>query len=98
MRAGDKIKIKEKLVSFHFDNLWRRQVTTYHLPIFAIVLDRNWQTIVTKVTKNYLYQNAGRQYKLSVSLVGFSLEVWWHQRKPEQQRIALNQLQGSRNE
>jgi hypothetical protein len=89
MKAGDKLKITRKAVSFHFDNLWKRQVVKYHFPIFAIVLDRQNQSVVTKVTAKYIYQNEGQSYRLSLTVIGFAVEVWWHRHNPKQIKVKL---------
>lgn len=89
MKSGDKIKLTKKSISLHFDNMWDRQVTKYYLPILALTVNRDYLPIVTKVTKKYIYQNVGCQYKLSLTVIGYSFEIWWHTYKNQEQRIEL---------
>lgn len=89
MRTGERIKLTQKSVSFHVDNLWDRGVASYHLPLFGVTLDREYQPVVTKVTKKYIYQNTGCRYRLGFSLIGYVFEIWWHSHNPKQEKIAL---------
>ena len=89
MKPGDKIKFTRGSIRFSFDNLWKREVTPYHLPIFAIVLDRSWTPVVTKVTEKYMYQNRGRDNNLHITIMGFALHVRFHFSEPKQERVKI---------
>jgi hypothetical protein len=86
---AERIRLTQKTIRFYTDNLWKRGVTSYYLPLFAVTLNRDYMPVVTKVTKRYIYQNSGRRYRLELTVVGFAVCVEWHSHHPKQERIEL---------
>lgn len=88
-KAGDRLKITRKSLSTHHNNLWKQGVAPYHLPLIGVILNRQGQPVVTKVTTEAVYQSLGISYSLSFTLVGISLEICWHKSNQKTERIAL---------
>jgi len=82
-KSGNKVRFTRKSVTFNFDNMWKRQVISYYLPIFAITLNRDSLGVVTRVTKKYYYMNNGRKSRLTLAIMGFAFTLSWHFHKPE---------------
>lgn len=87
--AKDRMKLTRKTLRITFDNQWKRQVTKYYLGIFSLHLNREYLPVITKVTKKYIYQNNGCRYRLTLVIMGYGIDLWWHSHHPKQERIKL---------